>query len=106
MCAGMLRSYLRVCLGVYSSDIAIGAPYEDGDGAVHMHYGSREGLLATSTQVIKPSDLGLSRAPTFGLAIGRGFDMDGNDYNGIVQLCFVHAYESSREVNMKFELRV
>ncbi|XP_065179316.1 integrin alpha-5-like [Sycon ciliatum] len=78
-------------------DVAIGAPYEDGTGAVHIHYGSRDGLLPTSAQVITPSDLGLPGLSTFGLAIGKGFDMDGNNYNDVI----IGAPESNRVIALR-----
>lgn len=77
-------------------DIAIGAPYED-DGVVYIYLGSKEGLSATPSQIIKASDLGLKanrKINTFGSFVSSGLDIDDNGYPDLV----VGAYSSSAAV--------
>ena len=71
-----------------SSDIAIGAPYENyGEGAVYIYFGSETGIVQPYVQKITPSDLPaelpmLSRPVnhTFGYSLSGGLDLDGNGY--------------------------
>uniref|UniRef100_A0A1B0DD26 Uncharacterized protein n=1 Tax=Phlebotomus papatasi TaxID=29031 RepID=A0A1B0DD26_PHLPP len=59
-------------------DLAVGAPYE-GDGAVYIFLGSREGLQRKSVQKLtSPGGNHL-----FGYSISRGVDIDANGYPDI-----------------------
>ncbi|XP_063612656.1 integrin alpha-7-like, partial [Penaeus indicus] len=60
-------------------DIAVGAPWEDGHGAVYIYLGSSQGLRARFSQHLLPQHFS---APFlgFGMAISRGIDIDGNGY--------------------------
>lgn len=80
----------------FSEDIAIGAPYED-DGVVYIYLGSKDGLSAQPSQVIKASDLGLKpnrKINTFGSFLSGGLDIDDNGYPDLV----IGAYNSSASV--------
>lgn len=79
-------------------DLAVGAPYED-DGVVYIYLGSRQGLSAVPSQVIRVSDLGLKpprSLSTFGSSLAGGIDVDGNTYNDLV----VGAYGSATVVTL------
>ncbi|XP_047487979.1 integrin alpha-7-like isoform X1 [Penaeus chinensis] len=60
-------------------DIAVGAPYEDGHGAVYIYLGSPQGLRSKFSQHLLPQHFS---APFSGLgmSISRGIDIDGNGY--------------------------
>lgn len=80
----------------FAEDIAIGAPYED-DGVVYIYLGSRNGLSAFPSQIIKASDLGLKpnrKINTFGSYLSGGVDIDDNGYPDLV----IGAYNSSASI--------
>ncbi|CAG0915435.1 unnamed protein product, partial [Notodromas monacha] len=62
-------------------DLAVGAPYEDGVGAVYLYLGSRNGFRS-SPQIIRASVLS-DQLRGFGISISRGVDMDHNSYPDI-----------------------
>lgn len=74
-------------------DVAIGAPYE-GDGAVYVFLGSKDGLSAKPSQVIRAADIRRTRtlSKTFGYSLSGGVDLDNNKYPDLV----VGAYGSDR----------
>jgi hypothetical protein len=57
----------------------VGAPYEDGGGAVYIYSGSALGL--TLTQKIMAQDIALN-LQGFGCSITRAADIDMNKYAG------------------------
>ena len=87
-------------------DFAVGAPYEEGGGAVYVFLGAREGVAGAprvgrqwqkaedlASQVVRAGDLrgpGRTHLPlpghlaTLGYSLQGGMDMDGNGYPGIV----------------------
>ncbi|XP_064455456.1 integrin alpha pat-2-like isoform X2 [Ornithodoros turicata] len=71
-------------------DVAIGAPYENGHGAVYIYHGTKTSIRTQYAQRIEARTL---RTPPYGFGIGisHGMDVDGNHYPDIV----VGAYESS-----------
>jgi len=72
-------------------DVAVGAPYE-GRGVVYIYLGSKHGIIAEPSQVLKAEDMGGLRAPlTFGYSLSGGMDLDGNDYPDLL----VGAYDDS-----------
>ncbi|XP_022660964.1 integrin alpha-PS1-like isoform X2 [Varroa destructor] len=92
------------------NDLAIGAPYE-GDGAVYIYLGSKNGLSERPSQIIRASDVKRTRTvpSTFGYSLSGGVDLDNNKYPDLV----VGAYSSDRAFaiyarpikNIKAELR-
>ena len=74
------------------ADIFVGAPYyDDGEGAVFLYLGGKDGLQSKYSQLIKPSTLNvLDNIRTFGWSLSPGKDMDGNGYPDIA----IGAYES------------
>lgn len=65
------------------ADLAVGAPYEEGSGAVYVFLGSALGLHETPSQRLSaaPTTIGsLLPPPMFGHGLGKGADMDGNRY--------------------------
>ncbi|XP_066254673.1 integrin alpha-PS1 isoform X1 [Euwallacea similis] len=69
------------------NDVAIGAPYEYGHGAVYIYLGSEKGIQAEPSQVMSFKEL-----KTFGYSLSGGLDMDLNGYPDLL----VGAYESER----------
>lgn len=74
------------------TDIAIGAPYEDGEGAIYIYLGSRDGFHLEPSQIIKRRYL-----KTMGYALSGGLDMDRNGYPDLL----VGAYESDMAILYK-----
>lgn len=76
-------------------DIAIGAPYED-NGVVYIYLGSKNGLMAKPSQIIRASDLGNmpNAITTFGTSLSGGIDVDDNSYPDLL----IGAYQSSAAV--------
>ncbi|XP_035213164.1 integrin alpha-4-like [Stegodyphus dumicola] len=75
------------------NDVAIGAPYEDKNGAVYIYHGSSVGIYVLYVQKISASSI----SPTlsgFGIQISRGLDIDSNQYPDML----VGAYASSNAV--------
>ncbi|KAH8039722.1 hypothetical protein HPB51_008315 [Rhipicephalus microplus] len=71
------------------ADVAIGAPYENGHGAVYIYNGGKNGLKTTYSQRIDAR----SQIPPpqgFGISISKALDIDGNEYPDIM----IGAYES------------
>ncbi|KAK4297283.1 hypothetical protein Pmani_030290 [Petrolisthes manimaculis] len=62
-----------------TTNLAVGAPYEDGGGVVYIYRGSETGLVVAPSQTISASDMG-SALRGFGSAISRGTDVDSNGY--------------------------
>ncbi|GAB6027783.1 hypothetical protein CHUAL_002018 [Chamberlinius hualienensis] len=56
-------------------DVAIGAPFEDGSGAVYIYHGGANGLSSTFQQRIT-----VKNTRGFGMSITRGMDIDNNNY--------------------------
>ncbi|XP_071811825.1 integrin alpha-8-like isoform X2 [Apostichopus japonicus] len=63
-------------------DIAVGAPYDgpNGEGSVYIFNGNASGLVSRPSQVLSPTDLGLSNIKTFGFSLDGNMDADGNNY--------------------------
>ncbi|XP_064455272.1 integrin alpha-PS1-like [Ornithodoros turicata] len=66
-------------------DLAVGAPYETGGGAVYIYLGSKDGIVKEPSQVIVPADIPKkvqTNRPitTFGYSLSGGLDMDANGY--------------------------
>nr|CAH7714873.1 unnamed protein product [Callosobruchus chinensis] len=65
-------------------DFAVGAPYDgpNGNGAVYIYYGSRDGVHKKFGQVIYAEVIqtGSRYLSTFGFSISGGLDLDGNEY--------------------------
>lgn len=68
-------------------DVAVGAPYEEGGGAIYIYLGGRNGLSRTPSQKIQHKESGLS---TIGYSLSGGLDLDGNGYPDLA----TGAYES------------
>lgn len=64
-------------------DIAVGAPWEDGHGAVYIYLGSPQGLRSRFSQHLLPQDFSAPFSG-FGMSISRGIDIDQNGYPGNV----------------------
>lgn len=65
----------------YRLDLAVGAPYEN-DGAVYIFLGGPDGLSNKPSQIIyapTPPE-GVAIQQTFGQALSKGADIDGNLY--------------------------
>ncbi|XP_054708704.1 integrin alpha-9-like [Uloborus diversus] len=75
------------------NDIVIGAPYEDGSGAIYVYHGSKSGLSKLFVQKISAADISPSLSG-FGIHISRGLDIDSNQYPDVL----VGAYSSSTAV--------
>ncbi|XP_076263207.1 integrin alpha-PS1-like isoform X2 [Rhynchophorus ferrugineus] len=69
------------------NDVAIGAPYYEGHGAVYIYLGSSNGLTNEYSQILYKPTL-----TTFGYSLSGGLDMDKNGYPDLL----VGAYESER----------
>lgn len=76
------------------NDLAVGAPYDEDGGAVYIYLGSKDGLKPQAVQVIKGSEVSVSRRipklKTFGYSLSGGLDIDQNGYPDLL----VGAYES------------
>lgn len=70
-------------------DVAIGAPYEHGYGAVYIYNGWKEGLKTAFSQRIEARNQNL-QPQGFGISISKALDIDDNHYPDIV----IGAYES------------
>ncbi|XP_077555296.1 integrin alpha-9-like isoform X2 [Haemaphysalis longicornis] len=71
-------------------DVAIGAPYEHGYGAVYIYNGGKNGLRTMFSQRIEARHM--DRLPQgFGISISKAVDIDDNNYPDIV----IGAYESN-----------
>uniref|UniRef100_A0A671KRY7 Integrin alpha-3-like n=1 Tax=Sinocyclocheilus anshuiensis TaxID=1608454 RepID=A0A671KRY7_9TELE len=73
----------HVALVFVSSDLAVGAPFQD-SGKVFIWMGSKNGITTEPSQVIEGKSLGPSDFQTFGYSLSGGLDMDGNDYPDIL----------------------
>lgn len=81
-------------------DFAVGAPYDgpNGNGAVYVYHGSKNGPLPKHSQVIYAEDVvGTEHLSTFGFSLSGGIDLDGNQYPDMV----VGAYDSNRAIVFK-----
>lgn len=70
-------------------DVAIGAPYENGYGAVYIYNGGKYGLKTTFSQRIE-AKLQRYLPQGFGISISKALDIDNNKYPDIM----IGAYES------------
>lgn len=82
-------------------DFAVGAPYENGRGAVYIYHGSEKGVRKKYSQVIHAEAMGMDIA-TFGFSISGGLDLDGNDYPDMI----VGAYLSDAAFFFRFAISV
>lgn len=78
------------------NDVGIGAPYEDGKGAIYIYHGTSSGLNPEYTQKVLASEIKPSLSG-FGIHISRGLDIDSNQYPDIL----VGAYDSSEAVLLR-----
>ena len=62
-------------------DVAIGAPYEEGSGAVYIYNGAKNGLHKKFSQRILARTLN-SGLRGFGYSFSRPLDIDSNHYEG------------------------
>ncbi|KAM4627013.1 integrin alpha-6 isoform 2-T2 [Discoglossus pictus] len=62
------------------SDIAVGAPYDDGFGKVYVYHGSESGIVMKPAQVIDGKS---QNTPFFGYSIAGNMDLDRNSYPDI-----------------------
>ncbi|XP_034941351.1 integrin alpha-4-like [Chelonus insularis] len=89
-----------VCLGDIDqdgfSDVAVGAPYEEGHGAVYIFNGHSNGLLHQWSQRITGKQFPFSLRG-FGISISEPRDIDGNGYNDIA----IGAYQSGHAVLLR-----
>ncbi|XP_042855750.1 integrin alpha-7-like isoform X1 [Penaeus japonicus] len=60
-------------------DIAVGAPWEDDQGAVYIYLGSLQGLRPKFSQHLTPQHFSVPLSG-FGMSISRGIDIDVNGY--------------------------
>lgn len=81
------------------NDFAVGAPYDgvNGQGAVYIYHGSKNGPLEKHSQVIYAEDVAGTALNTFGFSVAGGLDMDGNLYPDLV----VGAYNSDKAIVFK-----
>ncbi|CAI9741711.1 integrin alpha-PS1-like isoform X2 [Octopus vulgaris] len=70
-------------------DLLVGAPYE-GDGAVYVFHGSKDGIVEKPTQRIAASNLQHHSFKAFGSSFATGMDIDKNGYPDVL----VGAFES------------
>ncbi|XP_018318940.1 integrin alpha-PS1-like, partial [Agrilus planipennis] len=66
------------------TDIAIGAPYE-GNGAIYIYLGSKDGLIPQHSQKIHPEWTGVK---TLGYSLSGGVDIDNNGYPDLLSGAF------------------
>ncbi|TKR77438.1 hypothetical protein L596_018412 [Steinernema carpocapsae] len=80
-------------------DFVVGAPYENGHGAVYVFHGSKDGVTMEPTQKIAPADLQGVRPDlkTFGFSLTGGRDVDGNRFADIA----VGAQESATAIVLR-----
>ncbi|XP_053554416.1 integrin alpha-6 isoform X1 [Bombina bombina] len=62
------------------SDIAVGAPYDDGFGKVYVYHGSRNGIIKEPAQIIDGKS---TNTKFFGYSIAGNMDLDRNSYPDI-----------------------
>lgn len=79
------------------TDFAVGAPYEDGRGAVYIYHGSRNGVREKYSQVIHAAAMA-NDITTFGFSVSGNLDLDGNDYPDMI----VGAYSSDAAFFFRF----
>lgn len=81
------------------ADLAVGAPYDgdNGNGAVYIFNGGRNGLSDTASQVIYAESLNELGLKTFGFSLNGGLDLDQNDYPDLL----IGSYASDRAVQLK-----
>ncbi|XP_047469713.1 integrin alpha pat-2-like isoform X1 [Penaeus chinensis] len=63
-------------------DLAVGAPYEEGGGAVYIFNGGSSGLRPQPSQALRASDFAGSLRG-FGFSLDGGIDMDENGYTDV-----------------------
>ncbi|XP_066302070.1 integrin alpha-8-like isoform X3 [Branchiostoma lanceolatum] len=83
------------------NDIAVGAPYQTGEGddnmgAVYIYHGSAEGIRAEPAQEIKASDFP-EPLSAFGFSVAGAKDVDNNRYPDVA----IGAYEADSVVVLK-----
>ncbi|CAG9863620.1 unnamed protein product [Phyllotreta striolata] len=74
------------------NDIAIGAPYEDEQGAIYIYLGSGNGISDEPSQVIRKKQV-----KTLGYSLSGGLDMDDNGYPDLL----AGAFESDKVLLFK-----
>ncbi|XP_015784877.1 integrin alpha-PS1 [Tetranychus urticae] len=84
------------------NDLVVGAPYDEGGGAIYIYLGSPNGIKTNAIQVIKGEDIkgfGQTGRPirTFGYSLSGSFDMDKNGYPDLL----VGAYESDAAILLR-----
>uniref|UniRef100_T1E1D0 Putative integrin alpha-9 n=1 Tax=Cupiennius salei TaxID=6928 RepID=T1E1D0_CUPSA len=77
-------------------DFAVGAPYEDGKGAVYIYQGSDSGVITQYSQKIEAAAID-SNLAGFGIHISRGLDIDDNVYPDIV----IGSYLSAKAILLR-----
>ncbi|XP_015784876.1 integrin alpha-PS1-like [Tetranychus urticae] len=84
------------------NDLVVGAPYDEGGGAIYIYLGSPNGIKTNAVQVIKGEDISpllRERAPlrTFGYSLSGSLDMDKNGYPDLL----VGAYETDAVIFLR-----
>lgn len=69
-------------------DVVVGAPSEDGCGAVHLYRGGESGVRLQPSQTILASQIH-PQLKGFGFSISRAVDVDDNKYFGKLVFSFV-----------------
>ncbi|XP_055339011.1 integrin alpha-PS1-like [Paramacrobiotus metropolitanus] len=77
-------------------DLAVGAPYDEGGGSVHIFQGSSSGVKDEPSQIIRARDLPISLS-TFGYSLFGGLDLDDNGYPDVLS----GAYSSDAAVLLR-----
>lgn len=78
------NGFFKICLLIiiFVSDIAVGAPFEDGGGSVYIYIGGKHGLSEKPSQIIKSPPHSISM-PLFGFGLSNSFDIDKNEFNDL-----------------------
>jgi len=79
----------------------VGAPYDEGGGAVYIYLGSRDGFKSQAVQIIRGSEVSLPKKipslKTFGYSLSGSLDVDQNGYPDLL----VGSYESDVAVLLR-----
>ncbi|XP_074602428.1 integrin alpha-PS1-like [Brevipalpus obovatus] len=96
------------------NDLAIGAPYDDGGGAVYIFLGSSKGFKPKPIQVIRGDHIAWASKnnpplKTFGYSLSGGMDMDKNQYPDLLVGCYesdaVVLLRTRRVVNLSVQMK-